>query len=90
MRRDVLDFERFSALFFYFYAVRQFQKSSKMPEKPCCDLKTERLWLVRRSLGEGGWLFSTPCHGIAVWRRRIKLPFSSHQQSFFSQILPDF
>ena len=22
--------------------MRQFQKSSKMPEKPCCDLKTER------------------------------------------------
>ena len=24
------------------YLMRQFQKSSKMPEKPCCDLKTER------------------------------------------------
>ena len=61
-----------------------------MSEISCCDLKTGRFGLVRRSLGEGGWLFSTPCHGIAVRRRRIKLPFSSHQQSFFSQILPDF
>ena len=61
-----------------------------MPEKPCCDLKTERFRLVRRSLGEGGWLFHTPCHGIAVRRRRIKLPFPSLQHSFISQNLPDF
>ena len=37
----------FCALQDDFYALlRQFQKSSKMPENSCCDLKTERLrWL---------------------------------------------
>ena len=54
-----------------------------MPEKPCCDLKTERLRLVRRSLGEGGWLFSTPCHGIAVWRRRNKTTIFISSTIFF-------
>ena len=28
-----------------------------MSENSCCDLKTGRFWLVRRSLGKGGWLF---------------------------------
>ena len=61
-----------------------------MSENSYCDLKMERFRLVLRSFNEGGWLFSTPCHGIAVRQRRIKLPFPSHQQSLFSQILPDF
>ena len=28
-----------------------------MSENSCRDLKTGRFWLVRRSLGKGGWLF---------------------------------
>ena len=54
-----------------------------MPEKPCCDLKTERFGLVRRSLGEGGWLFPTPCHCIAVRRRRIKTTIFISSTIFF-------
>ena len=62
---------------------RQFQKSSKMSENSCCDLKTGRFGLVRRSLGEGGWLFPTPCHGIAVRRRRNKTTIFISSTIFF-------
>jgi len=27
---------------------------------------------------------------VTLWVATLKLPFSTHQQSFFSQILPDF
>ena len=67
----------------FFNFVRQFQKSSKMSKNSCRDLKTGRFGLVRRSLGEGGWLFSTPCHGIAVRRRRNKTTIFISSTIFF-------
>ena len=48
-----------------------------MSEQSCGDLKMERFRLVLRSFNEGGW------------KATLKLPFPSHQQSLFSQILPD-
>ncbi len=54
-----------------------------MSENSCCDLKTGRFGLVRRSLGEGGWLFTTPCHGIAVRRRRNKTTIFISSTIFF-------
>ncbi len=34
-----------------------------------------RFRLVRRSRGEGGWLFSTPCHGADIMRDTRGLSF---------------